>query len=191
MEVEQIAGRFRPKGKDRGPQVRTNKMIKAAEVRLLGDGGEQLGIMSSDDACALAEDKGLDLVEVSPNAKPPVCRIMDYGKYKYLMSKKAHEAKKKQTVIHVKEVKFRVKTEEHDFLFKLKNIFRFLGNGDKVKVVIFFRGREITHKELGMNKLKRVIEETKDVAVVEAMPRMEGRTMILMLGPVVAKTARG
>ena len=146
--------------------------------------------MTSTEALTMAEDAGLDLVEVSPSAKPPVCRIMDYGKYKYLMSKKAHEAKKKQTVIHVKEVKLRVKTEEHDFKFKLRNARRFLEHGDKVKVGIFFRGREITHKELGMAMLKRVEEEIKDIAVVEHAPKMEGRSMMMIVSPIQPKGAK-
>ena len=139
---------------------------------------------------AEAEKNGLDLVEVSPNAKPPVCRIMDYGKYKYLMSKKAHEAKKKQTVIHVKEVKLRVKTEEHDFQFKLRNARRFLNQGDKVKVALFFRGREITHKDLGMKMLKRMVEEVKDIAAIEQHPKMEGRSMMLVMAPLQPKTKK-
>ncbi len=165
-------------------------MIKAPEVRLVDSGGAQLGVMSSTEAYEHAVEAGLDLVEVSPNAKPPVCRIMDYGKYKYQMSKKAHEAKKKQTVIHVKEVKLRVKTDEHDYQFKVRNARRFLSHGDKVKVAIFFRGREISHKELGLKILKRVVEETKDLGSVEQEPKMEGRSMMLILAPLQQKSAK-
>ncbi len=143
--------------------------------------------METVDAITVAEDKGLDLVEVAATAKPPVCRIMDYGKYKYQMSKKARDAKKKQTVILVKEMKFRVKTDEHDFQFKVRNIKRFLDDGNKVKVILMFRGREITHTELGREKLKRVGEELKDVATVEVHPRLEGRNMTMMLAPLQAK----
>jgi len=167
--------------------VRRNKMIRVPEVRVVDDEGAQVGIMSTSEALALAEDRGLDLVEVSPTARPPVCRIMDYGRYKYLMSKKAKEAKKKQTTIHVKEMKFRVKTEEHDFQFKLRNIKRFLAGGDKVKVFVFFRGREITHVSLGRKKLERVAEELKDVATVEVAPKLEGRNMSMMVSPIQPK----
>ncbi len=149
--------------------------------------GNQLGIMSVKEALAEAEKAGLDLVEVAPGANPPVCRIMDYGKYKYQLSKKAREAKKKQTTIHVKEVKFRVKTEEHDFQFKLRNIKKFLNEGDKVKVFVLFRGREITHKELGLKKLERVAEEIKDIGTVEQKPKLEGRSMTMLLGPLTSK----
>ncbi len=143
------------------------------------------------EALKLAEDAGLDLVEVSPNAKPPVCRLMDYGKYKYQMSKKAHEAKKKQAVIHVKEVKYRVRTEEHDFQFKLRNVKRFLSQGNKVKVTVFFRGREITHPELGKGMLERIVAETQEIAVVEQAPKMEGRNMTMLLGPAAEKKSAG
>jgi translation initiation factor IF-3 len=162
-------------------------MVRGPEVRLIGDDGEQLGILKTSDALIAAEDAGLDLVEVAPEAKPPVCRLMDYGKYKYMMSKKATESKKKQTIIHVKEVKFRVKTEEHDIQFKLKNAKRFLSAGDKVKVSVMFRGREITRTELGLNKLKRVIDELKDVSTVEQRPKLEGRFYTMVLAPTASK----
>ncbi|MCK5237222.1 MAG: translation initiation factor IF-3, partial [Deltaproteobacteria bacterium] len=122
-----IAKRSHGRGREREPKVRTNRMIRANEIRVVADDGGQLGVMSSDDAIALAEDKGLDLVEISATSKPPVCRIMDYGRYKYQMSKKAHEAKKKQTIIHVKEIKFKIKIEKHDYDFKVRNILKFLG----------------------------------------------------------------
>ncbi len=123
----------------------------------------------------------MDLVEVSPTSKPPVCKIMDYGKFKYETKKKANETKKKQTIVHLKEVKLRPKTEDHDFDFKVKNIRRFLEEGDKAKVTLVFRGREITHKELGQKLLQEVIEDLKDIAVIEQLPRMEGRQMYMIL----------
>ena len=162
-------------------------MIRAAQVRVVDAEGNQLGVMATSEALAKAEESGIDLVEVSATAVPPVCRIMDYGKYKYQLSKKAKDAKKKQTVIHLKEIKLRSKTEEHDFQFKLKNIRKFLGDGDKVKVTIVFKGREITHTNLGMGMLKRVAEEIKDVSVIEYAPKLEGRTMIMVVAPAAAK----
>lgn len=166
-------------------------MIRASQVRLVGVDGEQIGIMGPEEALDKAMDEGFDLVEISPNAKPPVCRIMDYGKYKYLMSKKAHESRKKQTVIHVKEVKLRIKTDEHDYQFKVRNVRRFLGQGDKVKVSLIFRGREITHPDLGINKLNRVAEEIKDLGTVEQMPKREGRQLNMIISPLAAKTPHG
>ncbi len=162
-------------------------MIRAPQVRLVGADGEQIGVMDVRQAMEEAEKVGLDLVEIAPNAKPPVCRTMDYGKYKYQMSKKAHESKKKQTVIHVKEVKFRVKTEEHDFQVKLRNIRKFLSGGDRVKVSLMFRGREVTHPELGRNKLQRVSEEVKDLGTVEQYPKREGRNMTMLISPLQQK----
>ena len=162
-------------------------MIRASEVRLVAEDGEQLGIQVLKDALEVAANAGLDLVEVAPTAKPPVCRLMDYGKYKYLMSKKATEAKKKQTVIHVKEIKLRSKTEEHDLQFKLKNIIKFLTAGDKVKVTMVFRGREITHTELGLERLKRIMEEVKDVGTIEQRPKLEGRSMNMVIAPLAQK----
>jgi len=158
-------------------------------VRVIDAEGNQLGVMATKDALAAAEGQGLDLVEIAATATPPVCRIMDYGKYKYQLSKKAKDAKKKQTVIHVKEMKLRGKTEEHDFQFKLRNIRRFISEGDKVKVSIIFKGREITHTELGMSMLKRVAEEVKDIASVEAPPKLEGRNMSMLVAPLQAKQA--
>jgi translation initiation factor IF-3 len=162
-------------------------MIRAVEVRLVAEDGEQLGVKGLQDALEVAADAGLDLVEVAPTAKPPVCRLMDYGKYKYLMSKKATEAKKKQTVIHVKEIKLRSKTEEHDLQFKLRNIIKFLKGGDKVKVTMVFRGREITHTELGLDRLKRIMEEVKEFGTVEQQPKLEGRSMTMVVAPLAQK----
>ncbi len=162
-------------------------MIRAAQVRVIDAEGNQLGVMTAAEALAKSDEAGLDLVEISASASPPVCRIMDYGKYKYQLSKKTKDAKKKQTVIHLKEIKLRSKTEEHDFQFKLKNIKRFLSEGDKVKVTIVFKGREITHTNLGMGMLKRVAEEIKDAAVIEYAPKLEGRTMIMVVAPAAPK----
>jgi translation initiation factor IF-3 len=139
--------------------------------------------MSLNEALTAAEERGLDLVEVSPNAVPPVCRIMDYGKYKYQASKRAAEAKKKAARVELKEVKMRPKTEEHDFQFKLKNARRFLEEGNKVKVTVMFRGREVTHPEFGRRLLERVADEVKDLGQVESMPSMAGRFMTMVVGP--------
>jgi len=140
--------------------------------------------MATSEALALAQGKGLDLVEVSPNADPPVCRIMDYGKFKYEQQKRQQEAKKKQTIIQIKEVKFRPKTDEHDYQTKLKHIRRFLEDGDRCKVAVFFRGREIVHKDRGQTMLDRVVTDTADIAKVESPALAEGRTLVMMLTPV-------
>ena len=133
---------------------------------------------------ALAEEAGLDLVEISPNANPPVCKIMDFGKFKYEQQKREPEARKSQKTIDVKEVKFRPNTDTHDYDVKMRNVFRFLENGDKVKVTLRFRGREMAHQELGRDLLERVAEDTKEIGKVENMPKMEGRQMVMMIGPV-------
>jgi len=165
------------------PETNINRAIRAREVRVVDDEGGQLGILSLDQALAAAAERGLDLVEVSPNAVPPVCRIMDYGKYKYQASKRAAEAKKKTAKVELKEVKMRPKTEEHDFQFKLKNARRFLEDGNKVKVTIMFRGREVTHPEFGQRLLERVAEEVKDIAAIESHGRLAGRFMTMVLAP--------
>lgn len=149
--------------------------------------GEQLGIMSLRDALELAEQRHLDLVEIAPKAKPPVCRIMDYGKYVYEQQKREKEAKKRQRVIDVKEVKLRIRIEEHDFDVKTKNAIRFLQGGDKVKVTIMFRGRELTHPELGEDLLNKMAEKLQEFAVVERKPKLEGRNMIMIVVPKSAK----
>jgi translation initiation factor IF-3 len=159
-------------------------MIRAREVRVISSEGEQLGILSVREAIAKAEELGLDLVEVAATAVPPVCRIMDFGKYKYELNKKANESKKHQTVIEVKEVKFRPRTDDHDIDFKLNNIKRFLAEGDKVKVTVMFRGREMAHPALGRAILDRIVQELQSLAVVEQSARMEGRNMFLMLSAV-------
>jgi len=158
-------------------------MIRVREVSLIGNDGEQLGVFPTQEALNMAEEKDQDLVEVAPNSSPPVCRIMDYGKFKYQQSKRAHEAKKKQKIIHVKEVKLRPNTDKHDYDFKLKNAFRFLESGDKVKVLVFFRGREIVHRENGQKLLVRVTETLEDIAVVEQEAKQEGRTLCMIFAP--------
>ena len=160
------------------------------QVRVIAEDGEQLGIMNTREAVQLARGKGLDLVEVAPNADPPVCRIIDYGKFTYEQKKKASEAKKKQVVIVVKEVKFRPGTDEHDYNFKMKHARQWLGEGDKVKATIFFRGREITHRELGAQLLARLEQDLAEVAEVEQRPRMEGNQMFLVFTPKRHKAAK-
>ena len=166
-------------------------MIRVQEVSVIGDDGESLGTIPTEEAISMAEDRNLDLVEVAPNANPPVCRIMDYGKHKYKASKKAHEAKKNQKVVHVKEVKFRPNTDQHDFDFKLKHVQRFIENGDKAKVVIFFKGREIIHREFGQRVLERVAEKTEDIAIIEQSAKQEGRTLVMILAPKSFKSKKG
>ena len=158
-------------------------MIRAREVRVVDDEGGQLGILAIGEALAAAEQRGLDLVEVAPEAQPPVCRIMDYGKYKYQQSKRAAEAKKKQTRVEIKEVKMRPNTEEHDFLFKVKNARRFLEEGNKVKVTVMFRGREVTHPEFGRRLVERMITEVADIGQPESQAGMAGRFMTLVIAP--------
>ena len=152
-------------------------------MRVIDNEGEQSGVVSTREALAIAEEAGLDLVEVSPNAKPPVCRIMDYGKYRFEQSKKQQAAKKKQKQIHIKEIKFRPGTEEGDYQVKLRNLIRFLEAGDKAKVTLRFRGREMAHMDLGEKLLQRVREDLEELAVVDQMPRKEGRQMVMMLSP--------
>ena len=142
-----------------------------------------MGLVPPSHGLALAEQSGLDLVEISPNASPPVCKIMDFGKYKYDQQKRDSEARKKQKTFEVKEVKFRPNTDTHDYGIKMRNVFRFLGNGDKVKVTLRFRGREMAHQELGLELLKRVAADIHEVGKVENMPKMEGRQMVMMIGP--------
>ena len=151
------------------------------EVRVIDDGGQQLGIMPPQQAVAIAREKGLDLVEVSATAVPPVCRIVDFGRYQYQEQKRARQARKHQRTIYVKEIKFRPKVDEHDYQFKKKHIERFLGDGDKVKATIFFRGREMAHPEIGRRILERLVEELSEIAVPETVPRMEGHTMHTIL----------
>ncbi|WP_348640367.1 translation initiation factor IF-3 [Marivivens donghaensis] len=167
--------------RDTGPRI--NDRIRCPEVRLIGAEGENVGVVTPEKALDMAEQAGLDLVEISPNAKPPVCKIMDYGKYKYETQKKEAEARKKQKVIEVKEVKFRPGTDTHDYDVKMRNVLKFLDNGDKVKVTLRFRGREMAHQDLGRELLQRISEDVKENGKVENMPKMEGRQMVMMIGP--------
>ncbi|MBN6209062.1 translation initiation factor IF-3 [Ralstonia pickettii] len=162
---------------------RINREISAPEIRLTGVEGEALGIVKLFDALRLAEEKDVDLVEIAPTAQPPVCRLMDYGKFKYQEQKKAHEAKLKQKVIQVKEVKFRPATDDNDYGVKLRNATRFLEDGDRVKVTLRFRGREMAHQELGMRVLERIKADLEEFGQVEQMPKMEGRQAVMMLAP--------
>lgn len=163
--------------------LRINEEIRAKEVRVNTEEGEQLGIMSLRDALAEAQNRQLDLVEIAPNAKPPVCRIMDYGKYRYEQQKRDKDTRKKQKIVSVKEVKLRPKIEEHDFQVKLKNALKFLNDGDKVKITIMFRGRELMHVDLGKKVLDHMADELKEIAVVEREAKLEGRNMILIVAP--------
>ncbi|WP_319781006.1 translation initiation factor IF-3 [Maridesulfovibrio sp.] len=172
----------RPYRRDDG--ARRNERIRVPKVMVIDDEGNQLGVLPTREALEIAQDRGLDLVEVAEKADPPVCKIMDYGKFKYQQQKRKQEAKKKQTVVQIKEVKFRPKTDEHDYQTKLKHIRRFLEGGDRCKVTIFFRGREIVHKDRGLAVLERVKEETMDISKMEQAPRSEGRTMNMMLAPI-------
>ncbi|WBF65895.1 MAG: translation initiation factor IF-3 [Candidatus Kinetoplastibacterium crithidii] len=162
---------------------RINNEIRVPEVRLIGIEGEQLGIMKISDALRLSEQNEVDLVEIAPNAVPPVCRLMDYGKFKYKEQKRLAEARSKQKTIQVKEVKFRPSTDDGDYNVKLRNLRKFLDDGDKAKVSLRFRGREMAHQDLGMRVLERIRNDLSDHAVVESMPRLEGRQMVMMLSP--------
>ncbi|NLZ11056.1 MAG: translation initiation factor IF-3 [Alcaligenaceae bacterium] len=162
---------------------RINGEIRVPEVRLIGVDGEQLGIVKIADALQLSEEHEVDLVEIAPNAEPPVCRLMDYGKFKYQEQKRLAEAKSKQKVIQVKEVKFRPGTDEGDYQVKLRNLKRFIEDGDKAKVTLRFRGREMAHQELGMRVLERIRDDLTEMCQVEAMPKLEGRQMVMVLAP--------
>lgn len=164
-------------------RARINEKINVPEVRLIDVDGNQAGIVSTREALRAAEESGLDLVEISPSAVPPVCRIMDYGKFLFEVSKKQAEAKKKQKQIQVKEIKFRPTTEDGDYQVKLRNLIRFLNHGDKVKVTLRFRGREVAHQDLGMKILERLQQDTADFAVVEQQAKREGRQLLMVLSP--------
>ncbi|HEX9811401.1 MAG TPA: translation initiation factor IF-3 [Burkholderiales bacterium] len=164
-------------------ELRINGRINAPKIRLIGVDGQQVGIVSVQEALRMAEEAELDLVEISPQAAPPVCRIMNYGKFQYEESKRRHAAKRKQKQIQVKEVKFRPGTDIGDYQVKLRNLIRFLENGDKAKVTLRFRGREMAHQELGMQLLKRVEADLKQYGTVEQFPRLEGRQMVMIIGP--------
>ncbi len=164
-----------------GPRV--NKDIATAQVRLIDQEGENVGVVATSDALERAEMAGMDLVEISPGADPPVCKILDYGRYKYEDQKKKNEARKKQKIIDVKEIKMRPNIDQHDYDVKLRSINRFIGEGDKVKVTLRFRGREMVHQELGLKVLNRVREQVDEIAKVEQFPKMEGRQMIMIVAP--------
>jgi len=164
-------------------EPRINGEITAREIRLQGPEGEQLGILSLREAFAKAEELELDLVEIAPTAQPPVCKIMDYGKFKYQEAKRKHEQKQKQKQIQVKEIKFRPGTDDGDYNVKLRNLIRFLTEGDKAKITLRFRGREMAHQDIGLALLKRVEADLAEVGIVEQFPRLEGRQMVMMIGP--------
>ncbi len=164
-----------------GPRI--NEMINSRSVRCIDPDGEQLGILSIDEAMNKAEELGLDLVELQPNADPPVCKILDYGKHKYQAQKRANEARKKQKIIEVKEIKLRPNIDQHDYQVKMKAVRKFIDGGDKVKITLRFRGRDMAHVELGTDLLSRVQEDIDDFAKIESMPKMEGRQMTMILAP--------
>ena len=165
------------------PRTRVNRMIRISPVRVIADDGAQLGVLPIEEALAAAQERGLDLVEVAPMARPPVVKIMDYGKFKFEQAKAARAAKKKQHVIHLKEVKYRPGIDEHDFAFKTRHAREFLAAGNKVKVTMMYRGRQMAHIELGREVLDRVAAELKDIGKIEAEPRLEGRNMSMVLAP--------
>jgi translation initiation factor IF-3 len=175
--------RFDPRQAQRGPQVRINQRIRVPEIRVIGEDGEMLGIMTTSDALRRAQEKGLDLVEVNPKADPPVCKILDFGKYKYDEKKKAREAKRKQSVVEIKEIKLRPKTDDHDLQFKTRAAHRFLEAGHKVKFTVRFRGREITHPEKAQEQLDWITQQCEEIANIEVRPAMEQRTMTLLMAP--------
>jgi len=175
--------RFDPRMQQRGPQIRINHRIRVPEVRVVGADGGMLGVMSTEEARRIAQEQGLDLVEVNPKAEPPVCKLLDFGKYKYEEKKKAREAKRKQTTVDIKEIKLRPKTDQHDFDFKVRAARRFLEAGNKVKFTVRFRGREITHPEKAQEQLDHAVRECEDLANVEVRSMMEGRAMTLLIAP--------
>ena len=172
---------FQRRTKDRGP--RSNNRISSPDVQVIASDGENLGVMNTNEAISMAKNQGLDLIEIAPNANPPVCKIMDMGKYKYDLQKKANQAKKKQKTVSLKEIKLRPGTESHDYNFKIKNAKKFITKGDKVKFTVKFKGREMQHTELGKDLMNKIIEETKDVAKVESKPKFEGRQMVMIIQP--------
>lgn len=175
--------RFDPRQAQRGPQIRINNRIRVPEVRVVDDDGAMLGIVPTHEALRRAQERGLDLVEVNPKADPPVCKILDFGKYKYDEKKKAKEAKRKQTTVEIKEIKLRPKTDDHDLAFKARAARRFLEAGHKVKFTVRFRGREITHPEKAQEQLDWIVKQCEDLANIEVRPAMEQRTMTLLMAP--------
>ena len=170
---------FQRRTKPRGP--RANERIRATQVQVISDDGKNLGTLSTQEAINIAKQKGLDLIEISPNASPPVCKIIDIGKYKYDLQKKANKAKKKQKIINLKEIKLRPTTEAHDYNFKIKNAKKFLTKGDKVKFTVQFKGREMQHTNLGYNLMNRIINDTSTLGKVEVRPKFEGRQIIMII----------
>ena len=173
---------FQRRTKPQGP--RANERIRALDVQVISSDGNNLGAMPLNKAIELAKQEDLDLIEISPNANPPVCKIMDMGKYKYDLQKKANLAKKKQKIVSLKEIKLRPGTEAHDYNFKIKNARKFIGKGDKVKFTVRFKGREMQHTELGKDLMERIIVETKDIAKVESHPKFEGKQMVMIIQPI-------
>ena len=173
---------FHRRSKPQGP--RANEKIRALDVQVINSEGKNLGVLPLNKAVSIAKEEGLDLIEISPNANPPVCKIMDMGKYKYDLQKKANLAKKNQKVILLKEIKLRPVTEIHDYNFKIKNAKKFISKGDKVKFTIKFKGREMQHTDLGKELMNRIIEETKDIAKVESQPKFEGKQMVMIIQPI-------
>jgi len=169
-------------GQGRDISERMNDEITAREVRLIDENKVQLGVRAIADAIALARERGMDLIEISPDATPPVCRIIDHGKYRFELQKRLKETKKKQKVVHLKEIKMRPKIDVHDYSFKLNHIKEFLAAGDKVKFTIMFRGREMSHTQIGFEVMKRALEDLKDVAIIEKEPKLEGRNITAVLG---------
>ncbi len=183
LGVITITGEFEISTKQTAVKTRINEEIRAKEVRVIDENGDQAGILSLSEALQRATLLGLDLVEVSPTAVPPVCRIMNYGKYIYQQKKNAADSKKKQHKVKIKEIKFRPVTDDGDYQVKLRNLIRFLEEGDKTKITVRFRGRELAHRELGLELLKRISEDLAEYGVVEQFPKMEGKQMAMLLGP--------
>ena len=173
---------FQRRTKDRGPK--SNNRISSPEVQVIASDGENLGTINTNEAISMAKNQGLDLIEIAPNANPPVCKIMDMGKFKYDAQKKANLAKKKQKIIALKEIKMRPVTETHDYEFKVKNAKKFIAKGDKVKFTVKFKGREMQHIQLGKDLMARIVEDTKEIAKVESPPKFEGRQMVMIIQPV-------
>ena len=173
---------FQRRSKPQGPKA--NERIRAIDVQVIGSDGGNIGTLPLNKAIEIAKQEGLDLIEISPNANPPVCKIMDMGKYKYDLQKKANVAKKKQKTVALKEIKLRPGTDTHDYNFKIKNAKKFIIKGDKVKFTVKFKGREMQHTELGKELMSKIIEETKDIAKVESRPKFEGRQMVMIIQPI-------
>ena len=179
--VDQKKNYFQRRNKDRGP--RTNNRINSPEVQVISSNGENLGILNTNEAISIAKEEGLDLIEISPNAKPPVCKIMDMGKFKYDAQKKANLAKKKQKIVLLKEIKMRPVTETHDYEFKVKNAKKFIAKGDKVKFTIRFKGRELQHKHLGNELMEKIKTDMSSVGKIELQPKFDGKQMIMVIQP--------